>query len=172
MAIFLNPKITQLWCRCSRFLLAMCWVSGLIFRTAISFCAGDFVLPLLHSADFYCVSIVGLLSALLLPLLFSAIAVYLSAVWMLPFLAFVKGFSYSFLMYAFCAVAGAGIHAGWLLMLCDSCVMPMLLRYWFQHVSGEHKFQFAALLPTILTALCAGSIRFFAGPSLLTGFIR
>ena len=172
MAVISNPRFTCFWCRCSRLILAIAWIFGLVFGFLLSSQASSYLIPLMRSADFSRVSIVSLLTALLFPLFCSAIAIYLSAVWLLPCLAFIKGFLFTFLMNGVLAAIGWNTELCFMLMLCDACAHPMLVLYWFRHVSGEHRFQFRTLLPAAFTAVLISLFSFFIDSPFLANLFR
>ena len=84
------------------------------------------------------VSIIGLLSSVVLPFLFSAFAVYLRQPMLLIPIAFLKAFLFSFLGYS---VSAAWSHAGWLitglLMFGSFASIPMLYWYWQRYIGGR-----------------------------------
>ena len=93
--------------------------------------ASDALYPTMRAAVYSRVSISGLLSAMLLPLLFSAFAVYISNTWLLIPIAFSKAFAFAFLGIGILVSFGS---AGWLvrllLMFGDIVMLPVLWWYW------------------------------------------
>ena len=86
------------------------------------------------------VSIIGLLSSVVLPFLFSAFAAYLGRPVLLFPIAFWKAFLFSYLGYGLCAAWGS---AGWLItfltMFGSLCAMPVLYWYWRRILA--HRFE-------------------------------
>ena len=105
------------------------WISG---------AASDSILSAMHTVVSSRVSIIGLLSALTLPVLFSAFAVYLAQPVLLFPIAFWKAFLFS---YTASAQAAAWGSAGWLIvplvMWGSFCSMPVLYWYWLRHIDTE-----------------------------------
>lgn len=128
---FLNFNLPTWRCKESKVLLACAWFSGLVAGVFCSLSASDSLFPTMRAAVQSCMSIPGLLSAILLPLLFSAFAVYISQPWLLIPIAFVKTFRFSFLAVGVMAAYGsAGWLIRWLLMFSDSLMLPVLWWYW------------------------------------------
>lgn len=117
-------------------LLACAWLLGLVSGAVLSIFAGDPLFSMMRAAASSCVSIPGLLSATLLPLLFSAFAVYISKPWLLIPIAFGKAFLFSYLSVGvMIAFGSAGWLIWWLLMFSDSCSLPLLWWFWLKAVS-------------------------------------
>ena len=86
---------------------------------------------------------------LLLPLVLSALAVYIQRpVFLLP-LAFWKAFFFSYVFAGFMGVWGGG---GWLVsslgLFSGICSLPVLCRYWLRHIGGAG-FSFRTFLPAL-----------------------
>ena len=83
-------------------------------------------------------SIIGLLSAAVLPFLFSACAVYLRQPLILIPIAFWKAFLFSYIGFGLFRAWGS---AGWLLlgltMFSSLSSMPVLCWYWLRHIGGR-----------------------------------
>lgn len=137
-----------------RIVLAFFWIFGLFggffyFLSAApstaSVMSGYFRIP---------VSIVRLLVWNLLPCVFSAAAVLLSAPWLLILICFGKAFLFAYVSLCFACTFGS---AGWLIwllvMLPDLLTLPLLYFYWLRHFS------------------CAGSAGSFSGVILFCGSI-
>ena len=114
--------------------LALCWSAGLIAGCAMAASAEPSVISLMRMAVFGPVSIVGLLGVTLLPLLCSALAVYLSRPFLLLAAGFCKACFFGFIAFAVRIAFG---NAGWvyqqLLMFCDACTLPMLYCFALRH---------------------------------------
>ena len=95
------------------------------------------------------VSIIPMLSAALIPYLFSAFAVYFSCRKVLYYLAFAKCLCFG---YAAGGITGYFAGAGWLvrtlLMFHSSISLPVLAMFWFRHIPEDQGFsgRFAALV--------------------------
>ena len=83
-------------------------------------------------------SVIGLLSAAVLPFLFSACAVYLRQPLLLIPIAFWKAFLFSYVGYGLFRAWGS---AGWLMlsltMFSSFGSMPVLCWYWLRHIGGR-----------------------------------
>ena len=142
--------------------LAFFWILGISFGIWISFRADPFLFSGMRMAVFSPVSIVGLLSAAMLPFLFSAFAVFASCLRLLYILNFLDGLFYGLL---FCAAAAICPVSGWMLrlLLCFSMFAVTPLSYWFRlrHVSGERKFALAELIWFLTSAAMVGGFDYF-----------
>lgn len=141
-----------------RFLLALFWTIGLVFGVWSAGFAGDASFLLAHRAVSSSVSAVGLYCCLLLPLFFSAYAVYSSSPWLMFLIAFGKGCSYSWVASTVSAAFGS---SGWLVrfffLFSDSIFLVFLYGFWLLYVTGERKLsgRFCAVL-AIAGALVSG----------------
>lgn len=158
---FLNRKLPHLSRRMMFLLLAFFWCLGLILGVCSSGMAGEPLLSLMRTAASGRVSIFGLLTAILLPFLLSALAVFLNQFWLFLPIAFGKAFLLSFTGYGVFAAFGS---AGWLirllLMFSDCCSAPLLLWLWMHCVAGSRKPLFSVSGPALL-ALAIGSVDFY-----------
>lgn len=116
------------------------------------------------------VSIVGLLSVIFLPFLFSAFAVYTSQHWLLAPIAFWKALSFALAAGWIGAAFGS---AGWLmrilLMFTDICSMPLLILFWLRYGCRERQPKLLSVLNFLGAAICIGSIDFFMISPILSG---
>lgn len=119
--------------RVTAIILAFAFLAGLCAGAYAATLAGTNISSLMRTASTTCVSIAGLLPALLLPFLFTAFAVYISQYWLLIPIAFVKAFLFSYL--------GATVlllfqDSGWLvqllLMFADCLSLPVLWWLWLR----------------------------------------
>ena len=120
------------------FVLAVCWTSGLLCGV---FCyhASPLEIPsLMHRAISCSASIVGLLSAALLPALLSSFFLAFSMPWIILVICFVKAFLFSFVSIGILMSFGS---AGWLLryflLFSDCAALPVLYWYWLHSLSGQ-----------------------------------
>lgn len=124
--------------RDSAIVLAFTLLSGFILGAYVATLAEPSSFSLMRSAADGCVSIVSLLSALLLPFLFTAFAVYIAKPWLLIPIAFFKAFFFSYLGTEIIFLFGG---SGWLLrlllMFTDSLSMPVLCWFWVRIYSGR-----------------------------------
>lgn len=120
-------------CKVPQRSLICAWFFGLAAGVGLSFLADDSFLSTMRAAASSHVSIIGLLSAILLPLLFSAFAVYISQPQLLLPVAFCKAFLFSYLAFGVTAAFGT---AGWLvrglLMFSDCLTLPLLWWFWLR----------------------------------------
>lgn len=117
--------------------LAFCWCSGLMLGLHYAYRADSTYFLLMRMAASCRVSIVGLLTAVFLPFLLSALAVYISRPELLLPVCFLKAFSFSC---SAAAVSAAFGSAGWLirflLNFSECCTLPLLCLFWIRHISG------------------------------------
>lgn len=129
--------LTVWWRSSCRYVLIGCWLLGMLFGLYAAFSASDFLVPMMRGVVAHPVSFVGLLSATLLPLLFSAFAVSLSEPWLLLLISTVKAFSFSFCACGICLAFG---QSSWLVrflfLFSDHCTLPVLMFYWLRHIDG------------------------------------
>ena len=102
------PQVCRKYICC---ILAICWLSGLFYGIFVFYYAESSVVSLMRRTLVSSVSIVGLLSNLLIPFLFTVYAVYYSMSWLLFPVCFWEAFSVSFVMTGVCMAFGS---AGWL----------------------------------------------------------
>ena len=114
-------------------LLAFFWCFGLVTGAAFAASAHISSFPLMRTALMSCVSISGAVAVLLLPLLFSAFAVYISKIRLLIPIAFLKAFFFSYLG---TAVMRSFPSSGWmlrfLLLFSDCLAAPLLILLWLR----------------------------------------
>lgn len=144
---YLNFDLSAWRCKKPIFVLACAYFIGLFSGVLISMSASDALVSTMRAAVFGRVSIFGLLSTILLPLLFSAFAVYISRPVLLIPIAFFKAFLFSFLGMGILAAFGS---AGWLvrclLMFSDILTMPLLWWYWIRSSSNQGTCQRSSLV--------------------------
>lgn len=155
---FFNFDLSAWRCKKPIFILACAWFLGLFSGVLFSMSASDSLGSTMRAAAGGCVSISGLLSAILLPLLFSAFAVYIFKPTLLIPIAFLKAFVFAFLGVG---ILGAYGSAGWLirllLMFSDILMLPLLWWYWLRAFSGPKRRVFDTSVAAVY-ALLVGSI--------------
>lgn len=154
--LYLNlPKFT---CRVSPFFLAVSFFLGHFLGVCFSLGASDSFYSMMRMAVFSPASITGLLSAVTLPFLCSAIAVYLKQPLLLLPVAFLKAFCFSCVGLGVLSCFGS---AGWLiwflLQFSDCCTLPVLYWYWRRHISGTGSFDWAVSMVILSALLLVGS---------------
>ena len=111
----------------SEFIFSFLWCCGLFFGALFSSECSNLFSFWMRTMDPSGVSIVWLFTALFLPFLFSAVAVYLHQSWLLFLLAFIKAFIFGLCL---CGVASVCGSAGWiicvLLFFSESSLFPVL----------------------------------------------
>lgn len=159
MDLFFHSLMPRFFRKDSVAFLAFLWIAGLISGTVTSFSADTSFLPLMRSALYSPVSIVCLLSAMLLPLLFSAFAVYISSAWLLIPVVFFKGFSYAYFGFGILTSFGS---AGWLihllLIFSDTWILPVLWMYWLRAPVNGRSGLLTDTVPAVSAALLIGSL--------------
>ena len=146
-----SPFSRRYGCR----ILALCWVFGLIAGAFLFLQAGPFSFSLMHRIIGSPVSIVGLLSNLLIPFLFTVFAVY-SSLFCLSFpICFTEGVLFSF---CFAGISRTFSSAGWMLRwivlfrsgICAACT----LLVWFRIFSGGKTGVWLFWWLSVCTAAC------------------
>ena len=136
-------------CKKRLFAVACAWFTGLVFGALVSMSASGMTVSAIRTASLSPVSVFGLLSAILLPLLSSAFAVYFSAPNLLFPLAFLKAFLVAWLGWGVLVSFGS---AGWLirmlLMFSEILSLPLLWWYWQRILSGNPGRGFCTLICT------------------------
>lgn len=157
-----SKHLPSWWRRGCVLLLALFWCIGLLCGCAASRQAEAYLVPLMSAAAAHRVSIVGLLAVLLLPLLFSAFAVFISEPRLLLAAAFLKAFTFGFTAWGITVAFGM---AGWLirslLLFSDCCMLPFLFWFWLRHISGERAAVRNDLAVCTAVAVLVGSIDFW-----------
>ncbi|MBQ8237029.1 MAG: hypothetical protein IJZ39_02620 [Oscillospiraceae bacterium] len=117
------------------------------------------------------VSIIGLLSSVVLPFVFSAAAVYLGRPVLLFPIAFWKAFLFSYLGSGLCSAWGS---AGWLMMplvmFGSLCSMPVLYWYWMRSVAG-HRFEIGVCCAIFGILLAVWAVDYYLIVPFLAGII-
>ena len=161
MGRFLNLKLPHFPRKSSSAVLALFWFLGLVLGVFFSTAAGNTIATLMRTAVNSHVSISGLLTAILLPFLLSAFAVYIHEPWLLIPIAFAKAFVFSYVGLGVMTSYGS---AGWLvrllLMFGDCCSMPLLFWYWTRHISGQRKALLPVTAVVLVLAFVIGSFDF------------
>lgn len=132
-------------------ILALCYLSGLLFGALASRFAGNRLDLLMRGALSGAVSIVGLLCITVVPFLFSAFAVYLSHPALLFLVSFAEAFLFCFVSLGVMRCAGsAGWLIRWLLCFSGSVFAPVLYLYWLRHLTEP----FSGLEAAGMLSLC------------------
>ena len=108
-------------------LLALSWCVGMVLGLYFAFLPNVHSFPAMAADVSSCVSIFSLLAALSLPVLCSFFAAFVSMLWLLVPLSFIKSFSFSYVGSLLFQISESG---GWLLRsLClfSSCVTAWIL---------------------------------------------
>lgn len=146
MARFLHRLYSSV-CRKSCYILLACsWILGLGLGVLLFRYSGSGIVSLVGAAVIDRFSIVGLLSSLLLPFLFSALAVYISRPGLLYLICLAKAAAFGYLS---CALFSAFPGCGWLVRLlflfADQTGIILLFVYWQRHISGFRRFSMAGI---------------------------
>lgn len=141
MARFLHSIYSFTIRKYDKFFLALSWAIGLGFGGFGFRYAGSDLASQMPLAAISQPSIFGLLLSSFLPLLFSALAVYIGAPWMMYGICFAKAFSFG---YVSCAVFSVFGNAAWLvrflLLFTDLWSAAAMYHYCCRHISGVRKF--------------------------------
>lgn len=142
-------------CKESTHYLAFAWLSGLLAGPFFTCSAGGSFTDMILAAPGTGVAATSLLATVLLPLLCSALAVYTRHIWILPALAFIKAFLFSYTASAVLTVFGS---AGWLvcvlLMFTDILSLPLLWWYWqYSMVANRQKLSRTVAVAILIMAI-------------------
>lgn len=141
MVSFFRPHFLVCERRQLTWSLAFFWCVGLLAGAAVAASTDISRFNTMRTAVFSCVSISGLVVCLLLPLLFSALAVYISQIRLLVPIAFCKAFLFSFLSTAMWRLYPT---SGWmlrqLLLFSDCLAAPVLLWLWIRLSLAPNRF--------------------------------
>ena len=172
MGRFLNLKLPHFSRKYSLVILAFSWFLGLFLGVVFSIAAGDSIISLMSTAVSSRVSIVGLLTAILLPFLLSAFAVLICEPCLLVVIAFGKAFVFSYLSLGLMAAYGS---AGWLvwllLMFSDCCFLPLLMLYWIHFIFGGRSQAIPVTAMIGFAAVAIGSFDFYIVSPFLASLI-
>ena len=137
--------------------LAIFWIFGLLAGSLTSRNADTMLAPTMLSAVSGSLSIFGLLTVILLPLLLTATAVFISRPGFLYPVVFLKAFLMAFTGVGLLLTLGS---SGWLLrfllMFSDMLILPPLWFLWLQIVSGRDRLALYCLLIVIFLVILAG----------------
>lgn len=143
------------------FVLAFCWLAGLVCGILVCLSAGSSLSSWMRSTVFGSVSIVSLLFAAILPFLLSAFAVYISKPALLLVICFCKAFLFSFVSLGVYQAFGS---AGWLirllLLFSDCMLIPLLFWYWHRHLMSKCSFCVWESVFVLALSVLIGSIDF------------
>lgn len=142
-------------------LLAFCFCLGLAGGSFTFLLAGKTLLPLMRSALYAPVSIVGILCVSVFPILISAYAVFLSNFLLLLSLSFARAFLFSFVSLG---ISQAFASAGWLmqglLLFGGWTSLPVLYWYWLRNLSPGRRFHWGETALAFTLSGLLGSIHF------------
>ena len=142
--------------RCRVWLLTLSWSGGLL--CGILGFATNWTVP--ADANALCqVSVGDLMTANLLPFLFSVFAVYIHKPLLILPIAFLRGCLFSFVSMGVMASFGSG---GWLvrflLMFSDVLLTVLLYFYWMRHISGLRRFSCLQSAAMAAAVVLVGSV--------------
>lgn len=156
----------------SGFCLALFWCAGLVCGFVAFSGSSIITSDILRLAAAEKPAIWRFLSVLLLPFLFSALAVYLSKPQFLPMIAFFKAFLLMFVsIYVYSGFGTAGWLIRFLLMFSDLISVSLLYCYWSLYVSGKRLFATRHFVVCCLPVLLLGCFDYYSVMPLLTGLL-
>lgn len=145
-----------------RFLLAFCWISGLVSGIGLCRAAGPSFVSWMRGVCQCPVSIGRQCALTMLPFLLSATAVFASRPGLLYSIAFGKGCLLSFVAAAVQSGWGsAGWLARWLICFGSLLSAPVLYGYWLRHIGRRRNFSLWKTALLFAVAGGIGSIHFF-----------
>ena len=159
----LSQKVSlscELWRKWSCWILAFSWVFGLISGMAACCYAERTLTSWMRRSVYGTVSISGLLLVNILPVLLSALAVFLSSPVLLLVLCVCKAFLSGFVSLGVLVSFGS---AGWLyrrlFLFSDCLILPVLYGYWLQCLNVENR-KIHLYLHTLFTLAVASGVFF------------
>lgn len=139
--------------------LAFIFLAGIVAGCILYFSAEFDSVSWMRGALYSPVSIVGLLSVILLPFLFSVFAAMTAQHWMLLLIVFCKAVSFAQVA---CGITVAFGSAGWLmrslLMFTDIFSLPVLLLFWLRYWGGRRRLTVHAALAYLAVLVSVGGI--------------
>ena len=168
MVSFFRPIFTGHSRRHFTLYLAFFWCVGLASGAAVAVSTDPSRFSMMRAAVDSCVSITSLAGSLLLPLFFSALAVYISQIWLLVPIAFWKAFVFSYLNTALVFVHPS---SGWLLrhllLFSDCFAVPVLLWLWIRLSGPDSRTPFRIFSGALGALVLIGCLDFrFISPFL------
>lgn len=158
MARFFIDWFSGVYYRFGKLLLMFSFSAGLLVGL-LFYSAGNTTPSLMQGICTHSLSIVLLLPILLLPFLFSVIAVCLSQPWILLFICFGKSFLFSFISLHILNTFGT---AGWIIRLLivfsELFVLPIHFWFWNRHISGTCRCDIAEVFCVFSGIVLIGSI--------------
>ena len=138
MVRFFRCHILQSSRRVHAVILAFVLLSGFAFGILSSGSAEQSLFQLMRTAASARVSIICLLPVIFLPVLFSALAVYIGQRWLIFLLAFAKAFLIGYLSSSILIRYPDSGFLFVLLFLCSDCLtFPVMCWFWLRILSGE-----------------------------------
>ena len=132
---------------------------GLICGIAAAFFAGETLYSTMRMALCCHVSIIGLSATLFLPVLLSAIAVFLRNAGLLILIAFAKTFCFCCVLSSlFFTVHNSGASQILLLLFSDWFIMPILSWFWLRYIEGAPRALFRCTCISLLLAAAIGCV--------------
>ena len=122
-----------------RHILNVFWILGVIIGCVSALYMTDSCKDLLVRSIVISAEPIGLLTVTFLPLVLSALAVYLSNRWLLIAVAFFKAIAFSYISMGLAVCLPA---SGWLirlfLLFSDWCMLPILYWFWIRALSDNN----------------------------------
>jgi len=157
-----SSDILKSKCNAHVWFLAVLWVVCLFFGRRIALQTEDYLFAMMHTAVSVRVSIVDLLVLQLIPFCLSALAVYISVPYIIYPVCAVKAFLGGYSLGTIGIVYG---DAGWLIrflyLFTDTIMSPLLLWYWFKHISGANHSRHKHFKYVLLGLSAAAALEYF-----------
>ena len=162
-----HTETQRIFRRNPRMILAICFISGLAFGAAFSGSA-DSMAQLTPAALSAHGSLMGLLSAVLLPFLLSALVIVMGQPLLLLLIAFFKAFLAGFLGCSILRFYGsAGLLVRGLFLFSECATLPVLYYYWYRHLLPNRQSVPLTTATAVFAAVLAGTIDYcFVSPFL------
>ena len=134
--------------------LVLTWLTGMVFGMIIAYLGQNHWHQGWKTVQFFHRCPAVKVFSVLLPFLFSALAVSIAQPKWLLIICAIKSFGYGCLLVLFCVRYGQAAWLAWLLIaFLDVCSMPLLLHYWCLNLSYDWKKSWLVYLSIFLTLL-------------------
>lgn len=153
-------------------LLISLWICGIFFGCCCAANAASVIPPLIHSLTVRHVSFVGMLISSFVPLSLTILVSYFSLPILLPVLAFVKAFTFSFTTFCIFYTFGSSSWLIQILMLSSNSIAVILLFWLWTDVLTRGKTTLSALFTFFAIVVVDCAIDCFVGSPFLTSLLH
>lgn len=160
--------IGSCWRKVCLWLLAFCWIVGLVVGAYVAQSEAETVIDLVRRSVQCEMTISGVMSVCVLPFLLSAFAVLICEPWLLLFISTLKAFRFSFCAWGVCLAFG---QSSWLVLFLflfsDICLIPLLVFFWIRNIRGHANLRLFEIVGFLIAAVSVGLVDYlFISPFL------